>query len=137
MRHHLRYYNLLIEEIKSSYNNLLRQQKPVLASFKHRENNCLSDLQTSFLKNILNVYPQCYYRVKSKFEVKIQKQSLEKLFKIGILKNFAKYTGKHLWQGLFFENVGLRSANLLKKTPWHTCFPMFLWISYKLFFPNY
>ena len=42
-------------------------------------------------------------------------------FKIGALKNFAKFTGKHLHQGLFFNKVvghkfaGLRSATLLKK----------------------
>ena len=36
--------------------------------------------------------------------------------KTGALKNFAKFTGKHLCQRLFFNEVaGLRPANLLKK----------------------
>ena len=43
----------------------------------------------------------------------------------GVLKNFTKFTGKHLCQSLFFNKVaGLRSATLLKKRLWHTCFPV-------------
>ena len=36
--------------------------------------------------------------------------------KKGVLKNFTKFTGKHLCQSLFFNKVaGLRPAALLKK----------------------
>ena len=43
----------------------------------------------------------------------------------GVLRNFAKFTGKHLWQSLFFNKVaGLRPATLLKKRFWHRCFPV-------------
>ena len=35
--------------------------------------------------------------------------------KIGVLKNFEKFTGKHLCQ---------RPATLLKKRLWHRCFPV-------------
>ena len=35
----------------------------------------------------------------------------------GILRNFTKFTGKHLCQSL-------RPATLLKKRLWHGCFPM-------------
>ena len=46
-------------------------------------------------------------------------------FKIGVLKNFAKFTGKHLCQSLFFNKVaGLRLAILLKKRHWHRWFPL-------------
>ena len=42
-----------------------------------------------------------------------------------VLWNFAKFTGKHLYQSLFFNKiVGLRPATLLKKRLWHRCFPM-------------
>ena len=45
--------------------------------------------------------------------------------KKGVLKNFAKSTGKHLCQSLFFNKVaGLTSATLLKKRLWHRCFPV-------------
>ena len=41
----------------------------------------------------------------------------------GFLRNFAKFTGKHLCQSLFFNKVaGLRPATVLKKRLWRTCF---------------
>ena len=45
--------------------------------------------------------------------------------KKGVLTNFAKFTGKHLCQRLFFNKVaGLRPSTLLKKRLWHRCFPV-------------
>ena len=43
--------------------------------------------------------------------------------KKGILRNFAKLTGKHLCKSLFF-NKDPRPATLLKKRLWHRCFPL-------------
>ena len=40
----------------------------------------------------------------------------------GLLRNLAKFTGKHLCQSLFFNTV--RPATLLIKRPWHRCFPL-------------
>ena len=41
------------------------------------------------------------------------------------LANFAKFTGKHLCQSLFFNKVaGLWPATLLKKRLWYRCFPV-------------
>ena len=43
--------------------------------------------------------------------------------KKGVLRNFAKFTGKHLCQSLFFDKVaGLRPATLLKNRLWYRCF---------------
>ena len=43
----------------------------------------------------------------------------------GALRNFAKFTGKHLCQGLFLNKVaGLGPATLFKKRLWHRCFPV-------------
>ena len=43
----------------------------------------------------------------------------------GVLRNFAKFAGKHLCQSLFFNKAtGLRPARLLKKRLWHLCFPL-------------
>ena len=54
------------------------------------------------------------------------KVTQQKLFsKKGVLRNFAKFTGKHQWQSLFFDKVaGLfgRPATLFKKKLWHRCF---------------
>ena len=42
-----------------------------------------------------------------------------------VLRNFAKFTGKHLCQSPFFNKVvGLGPATLLKKRLWHRCFPV-------------
>ena len=51
---------------------------------------------------------------------------LEMFCKIGVLRNFAKVTEKHLCQSLFFNKVAsLRPTTLLKKRLWHR---WFLWI---------
>ena len=47
--------------------------------------------------------------------------------KKGILKNFAKFTGKHLNQSLFlikFQVLGLGHATLLKRRLWYRCCPV-------------
>ena len=47
---------------------------------------------------------------------KVQKQSSSYSVRKGILRNFAKFTGKYLCQSLIFNKVaGLRPATLLKK----------------------
>ena len=47
-------------------------------------------------------------------------------YKKGVLRNFAKFTVKHLCQSLFFNKIaGLRSATLLKKRLWRRCFPVY------------
>ena len=59
------------------------------------------------------------------FPLFFQKQSPGMFCKIGVLKYFAKFTGKHRCQSLFFNKVaGLRPENLLKKRLWHRCFPV-------------
>ena len=41
-----------------------------------------------------------------------------------VLRNFAEFIGKHLCQSLFFNKVAGWPATLLKKRPWHRCFPV-------------
>ena len=49
----------------------------------------------------------------------IRSSRCEVFFKNGGLRNFPKFTGKHLSQNLFFNKVaGLRSVALLKKRLW-------------------
>ena len=49
----------------------------------------------------------------------------EEFCKKGILKNFAKFTGKQLCQSLLFNKAaGLKPAILLKRKLWHRCFLM-------------
>ena len=59
---------------------------------------------------------------------KLRKQPLEVFCKKAVLKNFTKFTGKHLHQSLFFNKVaGLSPAALLKKRLCHRCFLWILW----------
>ena len=52
------------------------------------------------------------------------RSSLPEVFcKKGVLRNFAKFTGKHLCQSLFF-NFNFINLTLLKKRLWHRCFPV-------------
>ena len=47
------------------------------------------------------------------------------VLKKSLLKNFAKFTGKHLCQNPFLNKFAvLRPATLLKKRLWHSCFPV-------------
>ena len=58
----------------------------------------------------------------------VEQNQLQEVFcKKDVLKNLAKFTGKQLWQSLFFNKIaGLTPTTLLKKRLWHKFF--FLWI---------
>ena len=53
------------------------------------------------------------------------KQGLKQPVRKGVLRNFAKFSGKYQRQSHFFNRVAcLRPATLLKKRLWHKCFPV-------------
>ena len=57
--------------------------------------------------------------------VQRQKQPPEVFCQKSVLRNFAKSTGKHLCQSLFFnKDPGLRPATLLKMRLWYRYFPV-------------
>ena len=61
----------------------------------------------------------CYEPLQFFSETVVQTCSVKK----GILRNFAKLSGKRLCQSLYFNKVaGLRPANLLKQRLWRRCF---------------
>ena len=64
------------------------------------------------------------FKITSKLkEVKVRSSHQGCSVRKDVIKNFAKFRGKHLCQGLFFNKVsGLRPATLLKKRLWHRCF---------------
>ena len=70
---------------------------------------------TCLVKNLINLYGTVNQKYKSsRPEVVCEK---------GVFRNFAKFTGKHLYQSLFFNKVAdLRSATLSKKRLWRICF---------------
>ena len=56
---------------------------------------------------------------------KYRSSRLEVFCRKGVLRNFEKFTGKHLCQSLLFNKVaGLKHVTLLKKRLWHSCFPV-------------
>ena len=64
---------------------------------------------------------QYYYN----FHFTQKKQSTEVFCKKGILRNFAKFTGKHLCQRLLFNKVASLGLQLYqKKSLWHRCLPV-------------
>ena len=50
-----------------------------------------------------------------KFITKPQSQSMTEAATRGVLRNFAKFTGKHLCQSLFFNKVAGAACNFIKK----------------------
>ena len=76
-----------------------------------------SELFMTLLKNDIRITKSTFFC--------FQKQPPEVFCKKSVLRNFAKFTGKHLCQSLFFNNVtDLRPAALLKKRLWYRCFPV-------------
>ena len=73
-----------------------------------------------FAVSHLKIHPAIHLRAV------FDKSSRPEVFcKKGVLKNFAKFTGKDLCQSVFFNKVaGFRPAILLKKRLWHWCFPV-------------
>ena len=68
--------------------------------------------------NSLCCSPECE---KGNTRIKHRRSRPEVFCKKGVLRNFTKFTGKHLCQSLFFNKVtGLG----LKKRFWHRCFPV-------------
>ena len=91
-------FHLFIVELSCENSERLK----ALTSFSKYHHRCLtSSLFVSALKLVLHA---------------LQKQPPEVFYKKCILKNFAKFTGKHLCQSLFFNKVaGLGPATLLKR----------------------
>ena len=48
----------------------------------------------------------------------------QKFFKIGVLKNFTNFTGKHLCWNLFLIKLQAEAFNFIKNIFHHRCFPV-------------
>ena len=73
-------------------------------------------------KNFL--IPRSQREIMKNHQAQIRSSHQRCSMKKGGLRNFTKFTGKHLCQSLFFNKVaGLRPATLFKR-PWHRCFPV-------------
>ena len=55
-------------------------------------------------------------------QIKVRSSYPEVLCKKGVLKNFAKFTGKHLWKSVFFDKVaGLRLFTVVQVCSFEFC----------------
>ena len=78
------------------------------------------NLVSSLMTNHMALSPG-FYIFKDKSRSSHRRCSVRK----GVLRNFAKFTEKHLYQSLFFNKVaGLRPTTLFKKRLWHRCLPV-------------
>ena len=70
-----------------------------------------------------NFYQDIFQKVSETFRAANIKSSYRRWsVRKGVLRNFAKFTGKHLCQSLFFNKATF--ATLLKKKLWHRSFPV-------------
>ena len=83
------------------------------------EHFCKNNQRVKAVNNFRkNASSQMFYRVLSTplSSKKVRSSRLDVLCKKDVLRNFTKFTGKHLRQSLIFNKAaGLRSATLLKK----------------------
>ena len=108
-----------------------------MSKLKPKKKSCVSSSPPDFIRNNffvsfrkrVSIFDShfCDFQIflKCSKSLKPYRRSHPDVFcKKGILRNFTKFTGKHLCQSLFFNKVaGLRPATLLKKRLWHRCFP--------------
>ena len=86
------------------------------------EKNFLSHLKSSFRSRDIQifVFPSSPFFSLSAI---IYRSCRPKVFcKKGVLRNFAKFSGKHLRQSLFFKKDAGSPASSLIKRLWHKCF---------------
>ena len=78
------------------------------------------------MENLINVTKQLQDIFLKNGVLEFSRSSRPVVFcKKGVLENFAKFTGKHLYQSLFFNKVAdLRPVTFLKKRLRHRCFPV-------------
>ena len=55
------------------------------------------------------------FTVEVKYFIRCRSSRPEVLCKKGVLRNFTKFTGKHLRQSLFFNKVAGQACNFIKK----------------------
>ena len=67
-----------------------------------------------------------YFHLCTEYRLTYTRSSRPEVFcKKDVLRNIAKFRGKHLCQSLFFNKVAsLRPITLLKKRLWRRCFPV-------------
>ena len=94
----------------ASYNYLDQNQQLFClfnGLFDDSDDNTKSELSTKYDNKIV------FWKMNPTFNDEGQKQPLEVFYRKGVLKNFAKFTGKHLFRSLFFDKfAGLKPTQV-------------------------
>ena len=91
----------------------------------HNNLQCLRIKHLELARNLLQLVSKVLFRVLLRNISNSRSSHSRCSIKKGVLGNVVKFTGKHLWQSLFFNKVaGPRPATLLKKRLCHRCFPV-------------
>ena len=114
---------LYLENVVSEYFKIALFR--LLSDFSS-ETFCINEFSHRLFFSTIHYFAEYLPAASLSFNYLIFRSSRPYVFcKNGVLRNFAKFTGKHLCQSLYFNKVaGLRPATLLKKRLWHRCFPV-------------
>ena len=77
------------------------------------------------IKKILNDGTEYCVKYRNLESIVVKSSRQRCSVKKGVLRNFAKFTGKHVCQSLFFNKVAGADCNFIKKILWHRCFPVY------------
>ena len=90
----------------------MTQKNPYIYPLTIAENLWLSYICRRCKKKNFKTLQTCE---KKTVDLRFQKQSSKGVLKKGVLRNFTKFTGKHLCQSLFFNKVAGSACNSIKK----------------------
>ena len=99
--------------------------KKIKKLIKTKKNEICSKSKNIFHETIAYIFHTSVYFLFHDQDILPEAATRGVLWKKGVLRNFTKFTGKHLFHSLFFNKVvGLRSVTMLKKRLWYSCFPV-------------
>ena len=81
-----------------------------------------SSIIINIIESFFNKNTSLYWKVSSRASSRSSRPDV--FCEKDVLRNFAKFTRKHLCQSLFFNKVAGMPATLLKKRLLHRCFPV-------------
>ena len=82
------------------------------------------DILTISIVSVVSDEIICIFHVNQRNQSSHRSNHQRCFIRKGVLRNFTKFLGKHLFQSVFFNKVAaLKPATLSKKRLWHRCFP--------------
>ena len=122
------------EEARYGY-RLLRTMERITSGVSHLSRRCIQSLakyrrRSVYQKELTAVLVVKYFYKNSILDVRqgseyaSEAATRDVLYKKGVLKTFAKFTGKHLYKSLFLIKLEAQACNLIKKETLAQVFPV-------------